>query len=128
MIGKRKTKSFLDISSQQKIESFLAYFMRIPDSCVVWQVSILQTGVAPANPAAHLACSTARIRRDITAASFCSYRLLWHSDEFVLLACFNARSDIFAVMNGCVVALSVFSSDVLAWSAECLYSVRRHIK
>jgi len=33
--GKRKTKSLLDLYTQQKIESFLAYFMRILNSCVV---------------------------------------------------------------------------------------------
>jgi len=33
--GKRKTKNFLDFYTQQKIKSFLAYFMRILNSCVV---------------------------------------------------------------------------------------------
>jgi len=45
---------------------------------------------APANPAAHL-CSTARTRRDIRAASFCSCKLLWRSDECVLLPFFNTQ-------------------------------------
>jgi len=31
----------------------------------------------------------------------------------VLLPRFNAKPDIFAVMNRCVVALSLFSSDIL---------------
>ena len=30
----------------------------------------------------------------------------------------NAQRDIFAVMNCCVVALSVFSSDILTWGAD----------
>jgi len=30
----------------------------------------------------------------------------------------NAHPDIFAVMNCCVVALSVFSSDIVTWSAD----------
>jgi len=40
----------------------------------------------------------------------------------VLLPCFNAQPDIFAVMNCCVVALIVFSSDIflLRWSADIL--------
>jgi len=42
---KRKTKSLLDFYTQQKSESFLAYFMRILNSCVVYQNSILQSGV-----------------------------------------------------------------------------------
>jgi len=37
---------------------------------------------------------------------------------------FNAQPDIFAVMSYCVVALSVFSSDILTWSANSLYSVQ----
>jgi len=39
--------------------------------------------------------------------------MLCHSDGCVLLSCLNAHPDIFAVMNCCVVALSVFSSDIL---------------
>jgi len=35
-----------------------------------------------------------------------------------------AQPDIFAVKNCCVVALSVFSSDILTWSADSLYSVQ----
>jgi len=46
----------------------------------------------------------------------------------VLLPCFNAQPYIFAVMNCCVVALSLFSSDILTWSADSLYSVQWHIK
>ena len=36
------------------------------------------------------------------------------------LPCFNAQPDIMAVMNSFVVALSVFSSDALTWSADSL--------
>jgi len=40
------------------------------------------------------------IRRDICAAlCFCSCELRWSSTECVLLPCFNALPDIFAVMN-----------------------------
>jgi len=46
----------------------------------------------------------------------------------VLLPCFNAQPDIFAVMNCCVVGLSVFSSDSLTWRANSLYSEQWHIK
>jgi len=34
------------------------------------------------------------------------------------------QPDIFTVMNCCVVALIVFSSDMLAWMADSLYSAR----
>jgi len=34
--------------------------------------------------------------------------MLGHSDECVLLPCFNAQPDIFAVMNCCVVAECIF--------------------
>jgi len=37
---------------------------------------------------------------------------------------FSTRSQNFAVMNSCVVALSLFSSDILTWSADSLYSVQ----
>jgi len=43
--GERKTKNLLYFYTSQKIESFLEYFMRIRNSCVVEQDSILQTGV-----------------------------------------------------------------------------------
>jgi len=65
-----------------------------------------------------------RLRRDISAASFYSCKLLWRIDERVLLPCFNAQPDIFAVMNCRVVALSLYSSDVPTWSTDSLYSVQ----
>ena len=36
----------------------------------------------------------------------------------VLLPCFIAQSDIFAVINCCVAALSLYSSDILTWGAD----------
>ena len=119
--GKRKAKSLLDFYTSQKIESFLAYFMRILNSCVVCRDSILHTGASQAS--AHFLCSTARIRQDISAVSFCSCKLRWRSDERVLLPCFNAKPDIFAVMNCCVVTLSLFSTDILTSSAD-VYKIR----
>jgi len=80
-------------------------------------------GPTPASPAAHLQCSTARVWRDRSAVSFCSCKLLWGRDECVSLPCFNAQPDISVVMNCCVVAFSLFSSDSLIWSADSLYSV-----
>jgi len=90
----------------------------------------LDTGVCvkQSSPATHFLCSTARIRKDISAAwYFCSCKFLWRNDECVLLPCFNAQPDIFAVMNCCFVALSVFSSDILTCSADSLYSVQWRI-
>ena len=58
--------------------------------CVVNKIRSCKPGCAPASPAAHL-CSTALIRRDISEASFCSCKLLWRSDEFVLLPFFNTQ-------------------------------------
>jgi len=48
------------------------------------------------------------------------------SDELmsVLYSRFNAPPDIFAVTNCCIVALDVFSSDSLTWSANSVYSVQ----
>jgi len=37
---------------------------------------------------------------------------------------FSKRSQNLAVMNCCVLALSLFSSDILTWSADSLYSVQ----
>jgi len=98
--------------------------MCILHSCVVLQDSILQTGVCASRSSHTFLGLAARIRQDISAASFCSCKLLGRSDERVLLPCFNAQTDIFAVMNCCIVALIVFSSDMLAWKADSLYSAR----
>ena len=50
--------------------------------------------------------------------------MLWHSDECFLLPCLNAQPDSFAVMNCFVVALSVFSSDILTWGADILVYIQ----
>ena len=50
--------------------------------------------------------------------------MLWHSDECFLLPCLNAQPDSFAVMNCCVVALSVLSSDILTWGADILVYIQ----
>jgi len=36
----------------------------------------------------------------------------------------NGQPDIFAVVNCCVVALSVFSSDILTWIADILVYIQ----
>jgi len=95
--------------------------MRILNSCAVQQDSILQTtGCAPA---AHFQCSTARIRQDISAGSFCSCKLLWVNDECALLPCFTAQPGIFAVMNCGAVALNLYSCDIptLRTSPKCWF-------
>jgi len=53
--------------------------MRILNSCVFSEFRSCKPGCASDSPAAHFLCSTARIRQDISAASFCSFKLL--SDE-----------------------------------------------
>ena len=111
-----------------KNKRLLVYFMRILNSCVVSKIRSCKPGCAPAIPAANLQCSTARIWRDLSAASFCSCKLLWRSDECVSFPYFNAQPDIFAVMNCCVAALSLFSSYSLTWSADSSYSVQCHMK
>ena len=91
--GKRKTKSLLGFYKQQQIQSFLAYFMRILISCVLYQLARLDLAnvYAPVSPAALFLCSTARIRQDISPASF-------------------------AVVNFSDALMSVFNSRVLALS------------
>jgi len=44
----------------------------------------------------------------------------------VFYSLFPTRSQPFAVINSCVAALSLFSSDMLTWRADGLYSVQRH--
>jgi len=44
--------------------------------------------------------------------------------EILMSVFFNVQPDIFAVLNCCVVALNVFSSYILTWSADSLYSVQ----
>jgi len=46
----------------------------------------------------------------------------------VLLPCFNAQPDIFAVVNCCVVVLCLFFSDSLTWNADSLYCNDTKIK
>jgi len=59
---------------------------------------------------------------------FCSCERRWCSTECVLLPCFNALPDIFAVMNCSVLALSaVFCSCLVTWSAVNLCSLQWHI-
>jgi len=95
---------FIFNSHKIKTESFLAYFMRILNSCVVMQVFKLST-LMSAISVAHLLCSIAPIWQDIrTPWWFCSCKLPCCSAECVLLSCFNAMPDIFAVMH-CFTAL-----------------------
>ena len=80
-----------------KNENFLAYFMRILNLCVVYEFQTVNPGCPLSQP--HTFWSTA-IRRDIRAALyFCSCGLCWRRTECVLLLCFNALPDIFAVIN-----------------------------
>jgi len=55
-------------------------------SILVWfsQIRSCKPGCSSDSPAAQLLCSTARIRQEISAASFYSCKLLWPSDECVL--------------------------------------------
>jgi len=53
------------------------------------------------------------------AIYFCSCELRWRSTECVLLPCFNALPDIFAVVYRSVLTLSaVFCSGHLTWSPD----------
>ena len=79
-----------------KNESFLGYFMRILNSCVSYKFQAVNPG-CPTQPDTFW--STA-IRRDIrTALYFCSCEPRWRGTKSVLLPCFKALPDIFAVLN-----------------------------
>jgi len=102
--------------------------MRILNPCAVYKFQTVNPGCPPSQP--HTFWSTA-IRRDIRAALyFCSCELSWRSIECVLLACFNALPDIFAVMNCFVLALSAVSCFCLPiWRVPIinLWSLQWHI-
>ena len=72
---KRKLKVGWISINNNKIESFLAYFMRILNSCVAQQDSVFQTGACDSQSTRTL-CSTARIRQDSSGASFFRCKLL----------------------------------------------------
>jgi len=91
--------------------------MRILNSCVLQQDSILQTGVCASQSSRTL--DTRLLVFDKTLAQP-DFAVVNCSDA----PCFNTQLDIFVVMNCCVVVLSLFSSDILTWSADSLYSVQ----
>jgi len=98
--------------------------MRILHSCEVLQDSILQTGVCASWSSHTLSLLHYSYSKRHQRSIIFSGKLLWRSDECVLLPCFNMQPDIFAVMNCFVVALIVISSDMLAWMADSWYSAR----
>jgi len=103
--------------------------MRILNSRAAEQDSIFQTGLWVSQSSrtfSMLDCSCST--RHYSTVSFCSCKLRWRIGEYVLLLCFNVQPDIFAVMNCCVVALSVFTSDILTLSVNSWYSVQWHTK
>jgi len=63
--------------------------------CSLARFDLANRMCAPVSPAAHFLCQSACIRQDICAASFCSCKLLWRSDECVSLRCCNAQPDYF---------------------------------
>ena len=99
-------------------------------SILVWfcKIRSCKPRCAPAGPVTHFLCSTACIRQDISAASICSCQYCSEAVRSVLLPCFNAQPDIYAVMNCCVAALIAFSSDMIAWRADSLYSARSYAR
>jgi len=91
--------------------------MRILNSCVVQQDSILQTGVCARQSSCTLYTRLLVFDKTLAQPDFAVINC---SDA----TCFNTQPDIFAVMNCCVVALSLFSSVILIWSADSLYPVQ----
>jgi len=73
----------VDFHTSQENKNLLSYFIRILNSCVVSWIRSCKPGCAPASPAAYRQCSTARIGQGLSAAWFCSWQLLWRSDECV---------------------------------------------
>jgi len=112
--GKRKTKfaGLLHMTKNWKFSCLLYAHSQL--LCSLARFDLANRGVRQlVQP--HTLCSTARIRQNISAASVCSCKLRWLNNECLLLPCFNAKPDIFAVMNCCVVELNLFSIDILTW-------------
>ena len=118
----------VDFYNHKKLTFSCVLYAHSQFLCSLAKFDLANQVCAPASPAAYLQYTTARIWRDLSAASFCSCKLLWRSGECVSLPCFNTQPDIFAVTNCCVVALSLFFSDNLTWSADSLYSVQWYKK
>jgi len=72
-VSARKKENYLcwTYVHNEKLKVFLQYFMRILNFCAVQQkIWSFKPWCAPASPAAHFLSLTARIRQDISAASF----------------------------------------------------------
>jgi len=93
--------------------------MRIVNFCVVYEDSILQTGVC-----ANLSSGTLYARLLVFDKTAAQPDFAVCSGAVMNVFYSPAQPVIFAVMNYCVVALSLFSSDILTWSADSLYSVQ----
>ena len=111
--GKKKREVCWTSLNNKTSKDFLRTLCAFSILVQLSKIRFFKPWCAPANPAALFLCSTARIRQDFSAASFCSCKLLWRIDEHILLPSFNVPPDILTVMNRCVVALGVFHFDSL---------------
>jgi len=121
----------------------------MPQNCYL---ALLEQGLAffGEDRLATFLCSLARfdlanrgVRQSVQPHTFCAPLLVFDETlaqpHFAVVNCSDAVFSVFyspfstcsqnlAVMNFCVAALSIFSSDILTWSADSLYSVQWHIK
>jgi len=91
--------------------------MRILNSCVVWQDLVLQTGVCVRQSSRTLCvpllvCDKALAQLDFVVVN-CPEAVM-----NVFLPCISTQPDIFAIMNCCVMALSLYYSDIVTWRAD----------
>jgi len=77
---KRDTKNFLSLRNKNRRFTCVLYAYS-QFLCSLARFDLANRGCASDSPAAHILCSTAHMRQDISAASFCSCKLLWRSDE-----------------------------------------------
>jgi len=120
---KRKTKScWTSIHNKNRTFTTVIY-AHSQFLCSLARFDLANLGVRhPVQP--HLFCAPLLIFDKTSAQPDFAVANCCHSDERVLLCCFNALPDIFAVMICCVVALCAFSFDILTWSADSLYCVQ----
>jgi len=122
--GKRKTKSLLDLHTWQTTKVLLRILCAFSVLVLFSKIRSWKPGCAPFQP--HICARLLVFDETLGQPVFAV--LNYSVVGWVLLPWFKTQPNIFAVMNCCVIALNVFSSDILTWSAHSLYSVQWPIK
>ena len=100
-----------------KYESFLAYFMRILNSCVVYKFQTVKPGCPPTQPHTFWCLIDCYSTRRSSSLVFLQLHtaLTWHWVCSTVLLCFNELPDIFAVINCSVLGDRWYNLCSLQW-------------